>query len=89
MGFLYIQTVYERMYKYSPYDNLDIKWIPIEPISPTETSRPDTNRSKLPHADTLIERVKILQRLMDKGSKNDGDTENKKGWYVLDTMEND
>lgn len=67
----------------------DVKWIPIEPISPTETSKPDTNRSKLPHADTLIERVKILQRLMDKGSKNDGDTADKKGWYVLDTMEND
>lgn len=67
----------------------DIKWIPIVPIHSPKNSKADSNISKPQPVNSLIEKVKGIQHLLDNKRQEPLPTENKKNWYALDTMEND
>lgn len=67
----------------------DSKWIPIEPIKTTEASKTDSNTSKLRPANTWVENIRVIQRLLDNKNKDTVTAEGKKNWYSLDNAEND
>lgn len=68
--------------------NGDVKWIPITPLDTGENPKPDTNRSKLQHSNTLIENVNVIRRLLDATGKDDQNEEENKHWYSLKPIEN-
>lgn len=67
----------------------DSKWIPIEPIKTNESSKTDSNTSKLRPANTWVENIRVIQRLLDNKNKDTVTAEGKKNWYSLDNAEND
>lgn len=69
-------------------ENREKKWLPIEPIKINDTTKIESNKSKIQPANKWIDNVKVIQRLLDNKGKED-DTENKKNWYSLDTTENE
>lgn len=71
------------------YVYADSKWIPIEPIKTNEVSKTDSNTSKLRPANTWVENLRVIQRLLDNKNKDNVTAEDKKSWYSLDNGEND
>lgn len=71
------------------YVYADSKWIPIEPIKTTEASKTDSNTSKHRPANTWVENIRVIQRLLDNKNKDTVTAEDKKNWYSLDNTEND
>ncbi|MGA9046205.1 hypothetical protein [Sulfuricurvum sp.] len=66
----------------------DKKWIPIEPIPSSEKTKPDSNASKLPSHNNLMQNVKIIQQLLDK-SRGASVPQSTKNWYSLDKSDDE
>lgn len=60
------------------------KWIPIQPIVPTE-SKPDTNRSTSSHK--LTQNLQAIKILLEHADKHQINSAKPKGWYSFEPSE--
>jgi len=65
----------------------DTKWIPIETINKTQTSKSNTkigvDLSQIEPINKIMKNAKIIKQLIDATNKKNEPTNNMKNWFVL------
>ncbi|MBU1216766.1 hypothetical protein KJ870_08155 [bacterium] len=63
------------------------KWIEIEPLNKTQTSKSNTkidvNLSQIEPISKIMKNATVMKQLMDATSKKDAPASNEKNWFVL------
>lgn len=68
------------------------KWIKIEPIDKTKTSKSNSklnvNLSKIEPINKMLKNATVIKKLIDATGKKNEPVSNEKNWFILNTEDN-